>query len=58
MKKYEVTRTETLTWTEEFEAENEEHLADVIDDFDWDVPIDAGFKVDFTWGEVVNEESN
>jgi hypothetical protein len=55
MKKYEVTRIETLTWIEEFEAENEEHLQDIIDDFDWELDIGTGFEVDCTWREINND---
>ena len=51
--KYLVTREETWTWSEEFEAENEDELINLIDGYDWELPQDALFEAGVSW-EVEN----
>lgn len=52
MKKYRVTRTETWAWEEEFEAENEEELDKILDDYEWQIPHNAELDVDMKWEEI------
>jgi hypothetical protein len=51
VKKYLVTRTETWTWQEEFEAENEDDLAIQIDEMNWEIS-DSNFDMDCEWEEI------
>lgn len=55
MKKYIVTREETWSWTEEFEAESAEELMNILDNHDWELPSDAHFTDNNYWIEVENE---
>ena len=57
MKKYIVTREETWSWTEEFEAESAEELMNILDNHDWELPSDAHFTDNNYWIEVENENS-
>ena len=61
MRKFLVTREETWTWSEEFEAEDEKDLEAQLDDYDWELPNDPAevmIGTSICWAELeVNEDS-
>lgn len=58
MRKFLVTREETWTWSEEFEAEDEKDLEAQLDDYDWELPNDALIGTSICWAELeVDEDS-
>ena len=58
MRKFLVTREETWTWSEEFEAEDEKDLEAQLDDYDWEIPNDPLIGTSTCWAELeVDEDS-
>ena len=58
MKKYLVTRSETWTWSEEFEAEDAQDLQAQLEDYDWELPPPSEVFMDEStcWCELEEEE--
>lgn len=49
--KYKVKHTETWSWDEIIEADDEEDLESILDDYEWSLPHDANFYDQNEWEE-------
>lgn len=49
--KYKVKHIETWSWVETIEAENEDSLVSILDDYEWSLPHDADLDVENEWKE-------
>lgn len=55
MKTYKVLREETWTFEVEIQAKDEDHLMDILDDYDWILPDDAKLETNNYWYEATDE---
>ena len=53
--KYKVKHTEMWSWYEIIEAEDEEDLESVLDDYEWSLPDDANFDEENELEEVLQQ---